>query len=251
MCSGGYGWATGQWQGGDYLSEWRSYFPWASGFGSDRPADQPLLMFCLNSSHRYHLYRGVCDMRKSFNGLSGLVRNELNRDPASGEVFVFLNRRRTLMKLLHWEAGGFVLYYQRLEKGTVTPPVMGPGQSVVRWPQLVLMIEGITVESARQKLRYRRKKRCLFYLKTTLEVGIIKGFVYIYRMNSPLENLSKQQLIDLLKKKEKAIRTSEKPADRRLRKEEEKMGQAEQQSLRYGRKIDYHQRQIASLQRMR
>ena len=113
-------------------------------------------MFCLNSSHRYHLYRGVCDMRKSFNGLSGLVRNELNRDPASGEVFVFLNRRRTLMKLLHWEAGGFVLYYKRLEKGTFTPPVMGPGQSVVRWPQLVLMIEGITVESSRQKLRYRR-----------------------------------------------------------------------------------------------
>src|SRR5690625_1700838 len=80
-------------------------------------------MFCLNSSHRYHLYRGVCDMRKSFNGLSELVRNELNRDPASGEVFVFLNRRRTLMKLLHWEAGGFVLYYKRLEKGTFTPPV--------------------------------------------------------------------------------------------------------------------------------
>src|SRR5690625_4560286 len=90
MCSGGYGWATGQWQGGDYLSEWRSYFPWASGFGSDRPADQPLLMFCLNSSHRYHLYRGVCDMRKSFNGLSGLVRNELNRDPARrGGVCIF------------------------------------------------------------------------------------------------------------------------------------------------------------------
>src|SRR5690625_1463891 len=69
-------------------------------------------------------------------------------------------------------------------------------------------------------------------------------------MNSPLENLSKQQLIDLLKKKEKAIRTSEKAADRRLRKVEEKMGQAEQKSLRYERKIDYLQGQIAQLQRM-
>src|SRR5690625_2903425 len=66
----------------------------------------------------------------------------------------------------------------------------------------------------------------------------------------PLENLSKQQLIDLLKKKEKAIRTSEKAADRRLRKVEEKMGQAEQKSLRYERKIDYLQGQIAQLQRM-
>src|SRR5690625_3108853 len=102
-------------------------------------------MFCLSSSHRYHLYRGVCDMRKSFNGLSGLVRNELNRDPASGEVFVFLNRRRTLMKLLHREAGGLVLYYTRLQEGAFCPPVMGPGHGVVRWLQLLLMIEGFAV----------------------------------------------------------------------------------------------------------
>ncbi|MFO7845399.1 MAG: IS66 family insertion sequence element accessory protein TnpB [Balneolaceae bacterium] len=75
-------------------------------------------MFSLSSSHRYNLYRGACDMRKSFNGLSGLVRSELGRDPTSGEVFVFLNRRLTLLKLLHWESGGFVLYYKRLEEGT-------------------------------------------------------------------------------------------------------------------------------------
>lgn len=113
-------------------------------------------MFSLSSSHRYHLYRGACDMRKSFNGLSGLVRSELGRDPASGEVFVFLNRRRTLLKLLHWEPGGFVLYYKRLEEGTFTPPVLGGDQSMVAWPQLVLMVEGITVERSRQNRRYQR-----------------------------------------------------------------------------------------------
>jgi transposase len=113
-------------------------------------------MFSLSSSHCYHLYRGVCDMRKSFTGLSGLVRNELGRDPASGEVFVFINRRRTHIKLLHWEHGGFVLYYKRLEKGTFTPPLLGANQTLVRWPQLVLMIEGIQVESSRQKVRYHR-----------------------------------------------------------------------------------------------
>ena len=113
-------------------------------------------MFCLNSSHRYHLYRGACDMRKSFNGLSGLVRNELGRDPASGEVFVFLNRRRTLIKLLHWEAGGYVLYYKRLEQGTFTPPPLSEDRSVIHWPELVLMIEGIQVQVSRQKLRYQR-----------------------------------------------------------------------------------------------
>lgn len=113
-------------------------------------------MFSLSSSHRYHLYRGVCDMRKSFNGLAGLVCSELGRDPAGGEVFVFLNRRRTLLKLLHWEAGGFVLYYKRLEQGTFTPPVLDGDQTVVRWPELVLMVEGIQVERSRQTSRYYR-----------------------------------------------------------------------------------------------
>ena len=74
-------------------------------------------MLSLGSSHSYYLYRAACDMRKSFDSLSGLVRNELGRDPASGEVFVFINKRRTSVKLLHWERGGFVLYYKRLEKG--------------------------------------------------------------------------------------------------------------------------------------
>lgn len=111
-------------------------------------------MFSLSSSHRYHLYRGVCDMRKSFNGLSGLVTNELGRDPVSGEVFVFLNRRRTHLKLLHWESGGFVLYYKRLEKGTFTPPQLQAGTTTVRWPQLVLMVAGIQVQASRQKPRY-------------------------------------------------------------------------------------------------
>lgn len=95
-------------------------------------------------------------MRKSFNGLSGLVCNQLGRDPASGEVFVFINRRRTHIKLLHWESGGFVLYYKRLEKGTFTPPVPAADQTGLRWPDLVLMVEGIQVEQARQKHRYHR-----------------------------------------------------------------------------------------------
>ena len=56
-------------------------------------------------------------MRKSFDALSGLVRNELQREPTSGEVYVFVNRSRTCIKLLHWESGGFVLYYKRLEQG--------------------------------------------------------------------------------------------------------------------------------------
>ena len=95
-------------------------------------------------------------MRKSFNGLSGLVCNELGREPTSGDVFVFLNRNRTHLKLLHWERGGFVLYYKRLERGSFTPPDLKEYQTSFTWTQLVLMIEGITVEKSVQKLRYQR-----------------------------------------------------------------------------------------------
>jgi transposase len=48
-------------------------------------------------------------MRKGFDGLSGVVRNDLGMDPLSGDVFIFLNRRRTHMKLLVWEESGFVV----------------------------------------------------------------------------------------------------------------------------------------------
>ena len=62
-------------------------------------------MFSLSSSNNYLLYGSPCDMRKSFDALCGLVRGELGRDPLSGEVFVFLNKGRTHLKLLHGNPG--------------------------------------------------------------------------------------------------------------------------------------------------
>jgi transposase len=108
-------------------------------------------MFSLNSSHQYLLYQGHCDMRKSFDGLCGLVVSALQRNATSGDVFVFLNRSRTHIKLLHWEHGGFVLYYKRLEEGTFRPPSKGQ----LSWAELVLMIEGIQVQKSRQLRRYQ------------------------------------------------------------------------------------------------
>lgn len=107
-------------------------------------------MFSLSSDHRYYLYAPACDMRKGFNGLSGLVLNELGREPADGSVYVFLNRRRTHLKLLHWEFGGFVLYYKRLEKGRFSPPHSGQ----LTWTELLLMVEGIEVKKSVQKPRF-------------------------------------------------------------------------------------------------
>ena len=91
-------------------------------------------------------------MRKSFDGLCGLVISGMQRQPTSGEVFVFLNRSRTHIKLLHWEHGGFVLYYKRLEQGTFGPPALKKGE--LAWSDLVLLVEGIQVVKSVQKKRY-------------------------------------------------------------------------------------------------
>ena len=111
-------------------------------------------MFALGSCECYYLYQGACDMRKSFDGLCGLVLDQMKRVPSSGEVFVFLNRSRTHLKLLHWEYGGFVLYYKRLERGSFLAPRSASGE--VSYSDLVLMIEGIEVLEKRQRKRYEK-----------------------------------------------------------------------------------------------
>jgi len=116
-------------------------------------------MFSLSSDHRYYLYQPACDMRRSFNGLCGLIRQELGCDPCDGSVYVFLNRRRTHMKLLHWESGGFVLYYKRLEQGCFQLPTTRNAQGILQWSALVLMVEGIVVKKQVQKPRYQYQIR--------------------------------------------------------------------------------------------
>ena len=76
----------------------------------------------------------------------------MQRQPTSGEVFIFLNRSRTHIKLLHWERGGFVLYYKRLEQGTFLTPK--DAQKELNWSDLILMVEGIHVVKSIQKKRY-------------------------------------------------------------------------------------------------
>jgi transposase len=113
-------------------------------------------MISFGSNQRYWLYSGVTDMRKSFDGLCGIVRRELDSDPQCGEVFVFVNRRRDRIKLLVWDRSGFVLYYKRLESGTFELPLSPSAQASVclPWEQLVLILEGVSLQSVRRRRRY-------------------------------------------------------------------------------------------------
>jgi len=114
------------------------------------------VMFSLTSSHQYYLYAAPADMRKSFDSLSGILQNNLGRNPTSGEVYIFLNRRCSQIKLLHWENGGFVLYYKRLEVGNFERPPIIDGS--LTWPQLVMMIEGVSQKDIKMRKRFCLKK---------------------------------------------------------------------------------------------
>lgn len=113
-------------------------------------------MFALTSGMRYFLYRKETDMRNGFDGLCGIVSGAMTRDPLNGEVYVFLNRQRNRIKLLHWEHGGFILYYKRLERGTIEIPSVDETSQTceISWSILAMMIEGISVKSIRHKKRF-------------------------------------------------------------------------------------------------
>jgi transposase len=113
-------------------------------------------MFTLSSSHKFHLFSQPTDMRKSFDGLSGLIRNTLESNPCNGDVFIFINKRRDKIKLLHWQGISFTLYYKRLEKGTFELPQYDPGigSIVLDYTQLVMIVDGLTVKNIHRRKRY-------------------------------------------------------------------------------------------------
>ncbi|WP_370525547.1 IS66 family insertion sequence element accessory protein TnpB [Dysgonomonas sp. 521] len=113
-------------------------------------------MFNLNDSLTYYLCSVAVDMRGGFDRLCGIVRHTMGRDPLSGEVFVFINRSRTRIKLLHWERGGLVLYHKRLEYGRISIPKLdqSTGHYHLSWCDLVLMVEGVSLNRIIRKKRY-------------------------------------------------------------------------------------------------
>lgn len=112
-------------------------------------------MFVPSHQSRIWLCTQPTDMRKSFNGLGALVKNQLGHNPLSGHYFVFVNKRKTQMKVLYFESSGFCLWSKRLEQGQFQVRPSTSGQRPLTWPDLQLIIEGIEVKKYRQYKRYR------------------------------------------------------------------------------------------------
>lgn len=114
-------------------------------------------MLTLSETTCYYIYTDSTDMRKGFDSLSGIVSSQMQFNPLSKDVYIFLNRRRTQMKLLHWEGDGFGLYYKRLEQGTFELPPVQQNQCAVRVTvsHLEKIFKGISVHQNRQRKRYQ------------------------------------------------------------------------------------------------
>lgn len=112
-------------------------------------------MFSLGSA-RYYLYREPTDIRKSFDGLCGLVSGRLGQSPMSGDVYIFINKPRNRMKLLRWETGGFVLFYKRLERGTFELPNLQNYvlAQLIDYGELAMMVTGISMRNAKKRPRF-------------------------------------------------------------------------------------------------
>lgn len=103
-------------------------------------------MLSFSGSIRVFLCVEPCDMRKSFNGLHGIVTEKLGEDPRSGALFAFTNKRRSLLKILYWDGSGLWVLAKRLEKGTFSWPKgtdVSDGKLRLSATALAFLLDGI------------------------------------------------------------------------------------------------------------
>ena len=96
----------------------------------------------------YYLYRRPVKMCRSFDGLAALIRTELDKDLVSGDVFIFLNRTRSMLKVLVYEQKGFSIFYRRLDEGSFQLPLISSDHLSYRMSsdQLTYMLSGMALE---------------------------------------------------------------------------------------------------------
>lgn len=94
------------------------------------------------------------DGRKSFDGLQAVVSSLLAKDPLSGDLFVFRNKRGDRLKILAWQGDGFALYLRRLEKGTFAFPKADTAEVSITATELAMILGGVELGSAKTRPRY-------------------------------------------------------------------------------------------------
>jgi transposase len=121
-------------------------------------------MLTLGTSGRIWVCVEAVDGRKSFDGLSAVVTAQLGRDPLSGDLFVFKNRRGDRLKILAWQGDGFALFLRRLERGSFAfPSAENPdtAEVCVTATELAMILGGIEFQGAKRRKRYQRPEPSL------------------------------------------------------------------------------------------
>jgi transposase len=113
----------------------------------------------LPAAVRIYVAAEAVDLRRGFDGLAAATRSLIRQDPLNGHLFVFLNRRKTRIKLLVWDRTGYLMVYKRLERGTfhlATAPAAGQRHVEVDAGELALLLEGVDLRGAVRRERWRR-----------------------------------------------------------------------------------------------
>lgn len=104
--------------------------------------------------YRVFLAVGVTDMRKSINGLSILVEQAIGKNPFTGDLFVFCNRRKNMVKILYWNQNGFCVWLKRLEKHRFSWPRSQEELITIGTRELEWLLSGLDYTHAHERLFY-------------------------------------------------------------------------------------------------
>ena len=112
-------------------------------------------MISVASQAKIFLYCHATDMRKGFDGLSGIIRDELKQEPTDGSLFLFINRRGDRIKILYWDRDGLALWYKRLEAGTFERST-DRDKSVVKIDatELSMLLGGVSLAKTKRRKRF-------------------------------------------------------------------------------------------------
>ena len=115
-------------------------------------------MIALPTHQPIYLCTTPTDMRKSFCGLSGIIRQAFSREPTDGSLFLFVNRKRDSIKILYWDRDGLAIWYKRLEAGTFEQLRAGGDEPVMQidGTQLAMILSGVSLQSVQRRKRFQQ-----------------------------------------------------------------------------------------------